>query len=119
MQMSSRAIAATVVIAAACFAGGANRADAAVPERACLYQYVVTNGRANNVATYINPRGSARGPSIHPRDVFFVNFGSHGNTPDHIGACQRIDTPAGFHGWVTFPRDYLVRVKTSPCLNAF
>ena len=117
MHMSSRAIAATAAAVASGFAG-ASHAEAAVPERACLYQYVVTNGRANNVATYINPRGSARGPSIHPRDVFFVNFGSHGKTPDHIGQRQRIDTPAGFHGWVTFPRDYLVRVATSPCLNA-
>ncbi len=115
MRMSSKVLA--VAITTSALTAGASRAEAAVPERLCLYHYVVTNGRTNNVATYVNARGSARGPSIHPGDAFFVAFGSHGNSPDHVGGRQRIDTFGGFHGWVTFPRDYLVRVTSSPCLN--
>lgn len=87
-------------------------------EQACLYRYRVTDGKANNVDTYINPRGSAHGPAIRPGDDLLIYFGRHGNTPDHIGNRQRMSlvrTPGSF--WVTFPRSYLV--GPSSCLNAF
>jgi hypothetical protein len=124
MRKSTTAIAVSVVVTVSALVGGTSRAGAFVPdppsttERACFYRYQVTDGKANNVNTYLRPRGTARGPAIRPGDDLVLYFGRHRNTPDHIGNRQLMSfvRTSGTY-WVTFPRSYLVGGTT--CLNAF
>jgi hypothetical protein len=102
MRTSVKALALTAVVAVSGATGFAERASAASAPRACPYQYVVSNGVANNVVTYKTPRGSARLRSIRPNERFVVLFGGDGGAPDQVGDRHLTD-----RGWVSFPRAYL------------